>query len=511
MSTEWNAGYVTDINYTSGYYAELNPLRTRLPLLLAGCEAARVETACELGFGQGLSVAMHAAAQPGVSWYGTDFNPSQAAFATDLVRLSGVEAKLYEEAFAEFCNRPDLPDFDFIGLHGIWSWVSDENRHVLVDFVRRKLKPGGVLYVSYNTLPGWSASAPLRHLMKRHAEVLSPPGQGLVGRTDSAIGYIDQFLALDPLYVRANPTVVERLKQIKTQNRTYVAHEFMNRDWSPMYFADFESWISKAKVGYAASANTLESLPELNMTAQQAEFVRAAPDSSLRETLRDFCINQQFRRDYWVKGVRQIGGQRQANALRDERVVLAVARDNFPTKVRGAITEAQLNEGIYAPISELLADNKARSVGEIADAVEGKGVAFGHLRSALAVLFGTGVLQPAVASQDVEKAMPHTKALNRAIATRSCTEGDIANLASPVIGGGIGATRFHQLFWLSKEAGGGGHEAWADFAWAQLQAQGQTLTKEGDRLSPEAARAELKEQAQKWGEQVLPLWTALGI
>jgi len=39
LSTEWTAGYVTDVNYTFGYYAELNPLRCRLPLLLAGCHA----------------------------------------------------------------------------------------------------------------------------------------------------------------------------------------------------------------------------------------------------------------------------------------------------------------------------------------------------------------------------------------------------------------------------------------------------------------------------------------
>jgi len=44
-----------------------------------------------------------------------------------------------------------LPDFDYIGLHGIWSWISDENRQVIVDFIRKKLKVGGVLYISYNT------------------------------------------------------------------------------------------------------------------------------------------------------------------------------------------------------------------------------------------------------------------------------------------------------------------------------------------------------------------------
>lgn len=511
VSTEWNAGYVTDINYTSGYYAELNPLRMRLPLQLAGLHAPKVETACELGFGQGVSVSIHAAAQPGVNWFGTDFNPSQAAFANDLVGLTGSNAKLYDEAFAEFCNRSDLPDFDFIGLHGIWSWISDENRKILVDFFRRKLKPGGVLYISYNTLPGWSSSAPVRHLMKRHAEIMSPASQGFIGKADSSIAYIEEFFGLNPLYTRVNGAAVDRLKMIKGQNRTYVAHEFMNRDWNPMYFADIEDWLSPAKVGFGASANTLDSLSELNMTPQQAAFLAGTPDPSLRETLRDFCANQHFRRDYWVRGLRPLTGQQQSLTLRDEQIVLITSREGLPLKVRGAITEAQMNKSIYEPIYDMMLDNAPHSVGEVADRVAGHGVNFGQFKSALAVLLGSGVLQPAASSKEIEAAKSRTQALNMAIAARSRTEGDVAYLASPVTGGGVHATRFPQLFWLSKQAGGKGPEEWASFAWAQLQAQGQALSKEGVALSPEAGLAELKAQAEQWRGLVLPVWGALGI
>ena len=49
----------------------------------------------------------------------------------------------------------DVPDF--VGLHGVWSWISNANRAAVVEFLRRKLKPGGVLYISYNASPGWAA------------------------------------------------------------------------------------------------------------------------------------------------------------------------------------------------------------------------------------------------------------------------------------------------------------------------------------------------------------------
>jgi len=68
--TDWTAGYVADIGYTYGYYQELNPARAKLALLNAGLKAPSTQAACELGFGQGLSINLHAAASD-VPWFGT--------------------------------------------------------------------------------------------------------------------------------------------------------------------------------------------------------------------------------------------------------------------------------------------------------------------------------------------------------------------------------------------------------------------------------------------------------
>jgi SAM-dependent methyltransferase len=252
--SDWTSGYVADIGYTYGYYTELNPLRARLAFINAGLLPPEVGTACELGFGQGMSANLHAAASV-VQWHGTDFNPSQASFAQELARVADAGARLFDESFEQFCRRDDLPGFDYIGLHGIWSWISDANRAVIVDFVRRKLKVGGVLYISYNTQPGWAAMVPMRDLLTEHAEVLGADGAGIVSRIDSALAFADQLLAANPAYARANPQIAERLKRIKDQNRHYVAHEYFNRDWQPMAFAQMGRWLESAKLQFACSTN----------------------------------------------------------------------------------------------------------------------------------------------------------------------------------------------------------------------------------------------------------------
>jgi hypothetical protein len=65
---------------------------------------------------------------------------------------------------------------------------------------------------------------PMRDLLTEHAEVLGADGAGIVSRIDSALAFVDQLLAANPTYARANPQIADRIKKIKEQNRHYVAH-----------------------------------------------------------------------------------------------------------------------------------------------------------------------------------------------------------------------------------------------------------------------------------------------
>ena len=86
--TDWTAGYIADF----GYYQESNPIRVRLAFLNADLVSPEQGTHCELGFGQGVSANIHAAAAP-LGWFATDFNPSQAGWAAMGVSGSGIVSR----------------------------------------------------------------------------------------------------------------------------------------------------------------------------------------------------------------------------------------------------------------------------------------------------------------------------------------------------------------------------------------------------------------------------------
>lgn len=508
---DWTAGYVADIGYTFGYYPELNPLRARLAFLNSGLVCPEFGSACELGFGQGMSVNLHAAASV-TQWSGTDFNPGQAGFAQSLARSAGSSAQLFDESFAEFAKRPDLPDFDYIGMHGIWSWISDENRAVIVDFVARKLKVGGVLYISYNTQPGWAAFAPMRHLMTQHAQVMGAPGQGIVKRIDGALDFADNLLATNPLYGRANPLVAERIKKLKEQSRHYLAHEYFNQDWHPMHFADMGKWLAPAKLQYACSANFMEHIAAVNLSDEQQQFLAALPDATLRESTRDFMVNQQFRRDYWVKGARTLTVLERAERLRQHKVVLITPRADVSLTLTGALGEATMSDAVYQPILDLLADHKPRTLGQIELVVLEKGINLNQILEAAMVLSGTGVLGTVQDDALIAKGKKSADRLNAQLMNMSRGSTEMNYLASAVLGGGMPVNRFDQLFLLAAHQGAKQPAQWAQFVWQTLQAQGQLLKKEGQTLATEAENlAELTQQATEFAEKRFPIFKALQI
>ena len=508
---DWTVGYVADIGYTYGYYSELNPLRVKLAFLNAGLHYPEFGTACELGFGQGISVNIHAAASV-TQWVATDFNPSQTAFAQEVAAAAGSDAKLFDEAFSDFTNRTDLPSFDYIGLHGIWSWISDDNRLMIVDFIKRKLKVNGVLYISYNTQPGWAAMVPMRDLLTEHIEVMGRSGIGIVSQINESLAYADKLISTNPSYIRANPQISERIAKIKNQNRNYLAHEYFNKDWLPMSFSKMGEWLSPAKLQFACSAHYLDNIDAINLSGDQLSLIQDTPDAMFRQTVRDFMVNQQFRKDYWVKGERKMNTIQQTEDIRVQRVMLVVLREDVILKVKGRLGDGNLSEDIYVPILDALDDHKVKTIAQLELAIKDHDITFNKLLQAIMILVGNETLATVQDDEIIAKAKIHTNKLNVKFMNLARGSGDVSFLASPVTGGGVAVGRFQQLFLLALSQGKKKPDEWAMFVWLLLTQQGQMIIKEGKKLeSPEENITELKERAKVFAQKHLPLLKSLQI
>ena len=511
--SDWTSGYVADIGYTYGYYKELNPLRMRLAMINAGITPPSFDensTACELGFGQGLSAAIHSAASP-VKWFGNDFLPSQAGFAQSLVKASDSQAEFSDESFAEFLARDDLPKFDFICLHGVWTWVSEENRQLIMAFIRKNLKVGGVVYVSYNTQIGWAQIMPLRRLLVQHVQRMGSAGWGSSYKINQALQFAKKLMKTNPLHATANSQVGAKAEELIGQDPHYLAHEYFNRDWHPMDFADMAEYMANTKLEYASTANYLDLIEAINLTQEQMTLLAEIPDSALRENTRDFCVDKKFRKDYWVNGAMNLTQLQVLELLRAERVVMTKPRGTISLVLEGALGVADLAADIYDPILDYLADYQPRTLGEIEQAMAvHDNIGLQEIVQALFIFTHRGEIQSAQADSVIEQVLPRTQALNNFFIDRARGSADIAFLASPVTGGGIEATRFQQLFIKGYRDGCESALALAHYVWMILEPMGEGVMKMGRILQSEDENiAELTQRAEDFLRRDLAMYQGL--
>ena len=164
-------GYVADLPYLRDFKPMLAPAWLDHVALVCGVEPpARDSFAwCDLGCGQGVTAVILAATHPHGTFDGIDAMPMHIEHARRLAAEAGIGSARFH--LADFAAAADLalPAFDYIVAHGVYSWVDEPSRAALRGFVDRHLKPGGLVYVSYNAMPGWARDLPFQRLARELA------------------------------------------------------------------------------------------------------------------------------------------------------------------------------------------------------------------------------------------------------------------------------------------------------------------------------------------------------
>ena len=505
---DWGAGYVTDTAYVHDFCRVQTPAILSLAALSRNVAAAgsRGEplSYCDLGCGQGFTANLVAAANPRAKVFAADFNPTHIAGARALADAAGLDNVSFREAgFDELEQDGTLPDFDIICLHGVYSWVSPQNRRTLVGLIRRRLKSGGMLYISYDAMPGWAGIAPLRRLLvQQHAASGGSSEAGLA----QALAFADKLRELGALFHRMYPHVAVQWERLKKLPARYLAHELLTRDWQAFSFTDVAAELAEAKLTFVGSAHLTDHVDRVNFTEAQQSFLAQIADPALGETTRDMIVGRQFRRDIFVKGVASVRPLPARERWLDTRFALTTPAGEIDLTFDTALGTIQLRPDMYQPVIEAL-DHGPMTVRELVASPSAARLEWSGLLDAIKVLVGRGDLQPALPAENEAERAGSAGRFNAAVTALAKESEDLSYLASPVTGGGVRVDRLTQLYLQAKRDGGDPVATLAAFA----ERSGGIVDRNDARLSPEQARAALAERATRIEQRTLPLLARLGI
>jgi SAM-dependent methyltransferase len=352
-----SARYVTDVPYARRFVRELSPAWLDFTALICGFQPPPRENGfawCELGCGHGVTPALLGASYPAGRFHGIDLMPQHVGFAESLCRDAGIINAAFHALDFAAAQSLDLPRFDFIVAHGVYTWIDAAAQADLIGFVDKYLKPGGLLYLSYDSLPGWAGDMPLQHLLR----ILTDHAQGdSIARLDGADRIITalQNLGADVLRLGAMGREWEELRNKLPPS--YFVHQFLPPAWKPLYVTALRQAVSGIGLTPIGSATVRENVDAFTLDRTARELVAAASDPDLRELLRDYLLMKRFRRDVFGRDVPRLDETAARDRICSGTFMLAQPQDTtipFNQPAAQAIL-ALLETGPASPIA--LAEN----------------------------------------------------------------------------------------------------------------------------------------------------------
>ncbi len=294
-------GYVLDSSYLFEFFPDHGPAWLNTVAALNGVAPRPLAdgfTWCDIGCGHGISALALAAAFPGGRFLGLDLNPAHVSFAQALARDAGLANAHFLSGDAAALDEP-LPALDFAVLHGVISWVDQTTRARLLDTVMHALKPGGLLLISYDALPGWAAHRMMRDMM---VNVTRDVEGGSVARARAAVTWLRRLREGGAAFFRDHPALARAVDEMRDDRLVYVAHEYFNGVLRPFAFNEVRAEVDGRGGQFVGRAEVFLNVVDLCVPAAlQADLAEARSRAEF-EARRDFLRNETLRRDVYVKG-----------------------------------------------------------------------------------------------------------------------------------------------------------------------------------------------------------------
>jgi SAM-dependent methyltransferase len=451
------SGYVSDVTFPDRFHRELSPAWLMYASVLGGArprDLARPFRYLDLGCGFAHSTVVNAAAFAHAEFHACDFNAAHIETARRRAVRLGVDNVVFHDDSFEALLTKELPRFDFIVMHGIYSWVDADVRRVVRRLIARHLADEGLVYLSYNCQPGWSAETPLRKLLLE----LARAGEGSTqSRTSNAIARMKTLGTPSFRYFRDHADVGDALTALTNSPLDYLAHEYLNHAWDIHYSVDVIDEMAEAGVSYAGSATLADNHPTLLMDRQAAEAIAALPNGRLRHLAEDFAVNRRFRRDVFVRGAR--ASQSPPQALRHlEQIAVGCT-----SEIECIDTRVTIPRGTLSFQPEFIADLRslmqqgAVHIGEIVAHLSRGGRDRREILQNLLFLIASGCLTPFAQAGGYTEAGPRRAASSAVAAALKSSVDDTKPtfLPCPLLGSGIAVSTdeaAEALRWIAGEA-----------------------------------------------------------
>jgi SAM-dependent methyltransferase len=182
-----------------------------------------------------MGLCLLAAANPHGEFLGVDFLPEHVDHGRAIAEAAGLTNIRFSDGdfVALAADWPtEFGQFDYVTLHGVYSWITPMVREALVRCLGQATKPTGLVYIGYNAQPGWLGTVPFRHISRLIKDVSGQPSDVVL---QDSIALFDRLATGGATSFQILPGLKARLAAVKRQSSNYLIHEYLHEGWHPLW------------------------------------------------------------------------------------------------------------------------------------------------------------------------------------------------------------------------------------------------------------------------------------
>lgn len=274
--------------------------------------APSIARVLELGCSDGGNLIPMAARMPKAKFLGIDASQKQidagrqAAAALQLTNL-----ELRQQDIMGFSPAEGL--FDYIIVHGVYSWVPAPVAEKILAIAAANLAPNGIAYISYNAMPGAGIRMMLRDLAFFHTRGITDPVEKL-RRARELFTNLSGPLAEDSL--PHNVLFRQEYGYVERSPDLYFRHDLMEEDNHAFYFHEFVAAAAKHRLQYVSEPSLGEMLPVSLSPKARAALGKCDQLLDLEQQM-DFLRFRSFRQTLLCHAATPVRRQITAKAIKE--------------------------------------------------------------------------------------------------------------------------------------------------------------------------------------------------
>ena len=270
---------------------------------LLGLSPAPASTAriLEIGSSYGGNLISQALFYPKATFTGIEIAPTQVSVGKTYIDQLGItNLALLEGDVNE--SHQHLGTYDYIIAHGFYSWVDEDTKDNFLRLCKEHLGSNGILYMSYNTYPGWHKMDSVRALLEfanKDIDTLNHREKVRHGKTvASKLGTL--MLEYDTVKNQQGP-FLQSLRQTLQKQDCYVGHDHLEPVNTPVYFHQCMDHMAEHGFTYLCDCDLNLSFPDVYDETLRTKLQELAPHDPLaREQYIDFMLNTAFRKSLFT-------------------------------------------------------------------------------------------------------------------------------------------------------------------------------------------------------------------